>query len=330
MVGLVILTVSTNLFLALSHPETIIPNLASSSHADSFFATDKLTGLMSQLPFLIFAITAFGGMDTVSNLVDKMGNQKNKFSKAVLVGGGFILLFYFLDIMSWAAGSDYTHVRALTNQHLANLMYGLIDLLSRDLSKSLGLSKAAGDLVNQLYLRYTALTMFTAYVSLLATIGYAPLKVLLKALSADQSSARIFKKNRYDVASRVVYLQAGVVSLFVIFLSLGTPIVSQLYNQLTLMTNLSRSLPYLIVAISYPFFKAKFSEDYLTIIREKWLAKLLAVLVVLSITLAIGFEIYSTWLSDGIVSSLFLVIGPVLAALVADIIYTKTLRRKRL
>ena len=312
MIGLVALTVGTNLFLSLQYPDMIVPNLKTAATSQTFFQSSKLTGFLAQMPFLIFAITAFGGLDTVSSLAEKVGNQRHKFSKALLIGGGAVLILYFLDILSWSTGTDFTAIRGTSTTHLGNLMYGLISHLSTQISSN--------PLIHELYIRYTALTMFTAYLSLLATIGYAPLKVLLHAgepIFPDSFLAR----NQNGIHSKAVNLQALIIAIFVILISVGTPLVTTLYNQLTLMTNLSRSLPYLIVAAAYPFFKAKFSGDYLKLIKYNFLANYLALSVIATIFIAIVFEIYSVIISDGLVAGIFLLIGPVLFAILANYLY---------
>ncbi|MCH4168950.1 MAG: amino acid permease [Streptococcaceae bacterium] len=329
MVGLVCLTVFSNLVLAIRHPEQILPNLESSINSGSFFETQNLTGIFAQFPFFIFAITAFGGLDTVSSLVDKLGNQRNKFSKAVLLGGIFVLLFYFLDILSWAIGSNFAAVRELTNQHLGNLMYGLMALLSDEMSQSFDLSTDWANLLNQLYIRYTALTLFTAYIGLLATIGYAPLKVLISSTGSHFFHPSLLQKNRYGVLNRAINIQAVIISLFVFALSIGTPFISSMYNQLTLMTNLSRSLPYFLIALAYPFFKNNFQGNYFKIIQKKWQIRVIMCSVMLTISFAIGFEIYATWLGEGWLSVFFLLVGPIGAGLIANQLYQRKILKKQ-
>ncbi|GFH41735.1 glutamate/gamma-aminobutyrate family transporter YjeM [Lactococcus hodotermopsidis] len=313
MIGLLILTVGTNLILSLSHPDMILPNLKKAATSKTFFETTNLTGFISQLPFLIFAITAFGGLDTVSSLVEKVGNQHNKFSKALLAGGGIVLIFYFLAIVSWSMG---TTVTTNTQTHLGNLMYALMSQLARNIAPN-------SPLISELYVRYTALVMFTAYLALLATIGYAPLKVLLHAGNRQIFPDKLLKTNENGIHFKAVRAQAMIIGAFVLLVSVGTPLVTTLYNQLTLMTNLARSLPYLLVATAYPFFKEKFTSDYLKLVKHSAVARVLASSVVMTVLLAIGFEIYTTIVSNGVIATLFLIIGPLIFAILANYLYER-------
>jgi amino acid transporter len=319
--GLVVLTVGANFYLALSHPTAILPHLKMAATSQTFFETSNLTGFVSQLPFMIFAITAFGGLDTVSSIVEKVGNQKHQFSKAILAGGGLVLIFYFLNILSWSMGTDFANIHEGSQAHLGNLMYGLMAHLSDKFSSHW--------LLRELSVRYTALTMFVAYLALLATITYAPLKVLLHAGGGRIFPAALLERNQNAIHFKAVRIQALLIGGFVICISAGIPLVTTLYNHLTLMTNLSRSLPYLIVALAYPFFKAKFSAPYLTLIKQRRLINCLSFSVVSLVLIAIIFEIYTTMLSDGLVAGLFLGIGPIFFAILANILYEKNLKSVR-
>lgn len=208
-------------------------------------------------------------------------------------------------------------------------MYGLMALLSDEISQSFGLSVAHTNLLNQFYIRYTALTLFTAYIGLLATIGYAPLKVLISSTGSHFFHPSLLQKNRYGVLNRAINIQAGIISLFVFALSIGTPFISSLYNQLTLMTNLSRSLPYFLIALAYPYFKRNFQGDYLKIVQKNWQIKMIMSSVMLTIALAIGFEIYATWIDEGWLSVFFLLIGPIGAGLIANQLYQRKILKKQ-
>jgi amino acid transporter len=313
--GLLFLTLGANVFLAFCHPQAIWLNIKVASNSKTFFESANLTGLLSQLPFMIFAVTAFGGLDTVSNLVEKVGNQAHKFSKALLVSGGLVLIFYFFNILFWSMGTNFGTLHTSSQTHLGNLMYDLVAHLSGEISSQ--------PLLRELSVRYTALTLFTAYLALLATIGYAPLKVLLHAGDSLRFPSALYETNQNGIHFKAVRLQGLIIGCFIILLSVGLPLVTSLYNHLTLMTNLSRSLPYLVVAMAYPFFKTKFSGNYLKLIKPKLIVNCLAVSVITTLFSAISFEIYSSIQSSGVLAPLFLIIGPLLFAILANYLYER-------
>lgn len=70
MVGLLLLSTIGNLLLITKNPEQVIGNINHSLSVTSFFQGSS-NRLLSQLPFFIFSITAFGGLDTIASLADK-------------------------------------------------------------------------------------------------------------------------------------------------------------------------------------------------------------------------------------------------------------------
>lgn len=311
--GLVVLIVGLNLVLSFQHPEEILPHIKNAMTSNTFFETSNLTGFLAQLPFMIFAVTAFGGLDTVSSLVEKIGNQQHKFSKALLLSGGLVLVFYFLNIISLCIGTDFAAIHTSSQNHLGNLMYRLMAHLSGQVSTNA--------LFREICVRYTALMMFVSYLALLVTIGYAPLKVLLHASHRLVFPHQLLVRNKHGIHFKAVQMQALIIGGFIILVSIGMPFVNTLYNHLTLMTNVSRSLPYLIVACAYPFFKAKFSGEYLKLVHHKSAVKYLSLSVVVMVSVAIVFEIYATLISDGLIAGIFLIIGPLFFALLANYLY---------
>ena len=59
-------------------------------------------------------------------------------------------------------------------------MYGLMGSLANNISVSFGLSAAAQTFLYQAFIRYTAFTLFVAYIGLLSSITYTPLKSLIQ------------------------------------------------------------------------------------------------------------------------------------------------------
>ena len=78
--------------------------------APSFFKGTS-DSFLSQLPFFIFAITAFGGLDTIASLVDKSGEQRKKFPKALIISAVIIVVLYFGGIMLWSGANNLNVLR---------------------------------------------------------------------------------------------------------------------------------------------------------------------------------------------------------------------------
>ncbi|WP_429948810.1 hypothetical protein IGJ55_002705 [Enterococcus sp. AZ170] len=331
MTVLLVASLGGNLLLWITNRPDILPNLTASFKV---IPTDSSSeqSLVGQLSFLIFAITAFGGLDTIASLVDKTGKQKKQFPKLLIFSSFFVVSCYFLGILLWSGGTDLVRLKANNSIHLGNLMYELMEQLGYACGHALSLSAAHVQLLAQVLTRFTALTLLLSYISLLSTIFYLPIRTLVEGTPKHYWHPRLKQKNKHDMPIYALLIQGGLVSLFILGISLGSHYVVFLYNQLTLMTNLSRAIPYLLVALAYPAFKKKQLKDKpeTVLIHSNAYAVFLSRSVIISISLAIGFQLYQPLSQGNLLQSLTLLMGPLLFTLLAYFLYQRFHRRKEL
>ncbi len=323
MVGLLVLSAFSNSYLLLQHPASIRVHLQHSLEAPSFFsgAGNQFT---SQLPFFIFAITAFGGLDTVASLSNRTKDSRRLFPRGLIYSGGVIVLLYLGGILWWSGANDLTLLRQSDQMHLGNLMYGLMESLAKQVGISLQLNPSHQHLLQQFFIRYTAFTLFTAYLGLLSAIIYGPLKSLIQGTPAQLWSTQVKQLNPQAMPVKALQLQGLCLSVSILAITINQQGVGRLFNQLTYMTNVSRALPYFIVALSYPFFmKKQLLSDHDRFIRRPWVNRLLAISVCSCILLAIGFQIYEPLQNGQYLNALTLVLGPLLFGLAAAGLYRR-------
>ncbi|MFD2308219.1 amino acid permease [Enterococcus termitis] len=314
---LVVISLSSNLWLWLTNQPDILPNLTASFSAGKSPSASSQT-LTEQLSFLIFAITAFGGLDTIASLVDKTGEQKSRFPKLLIFSSILVVLCYFLGILLWSGGNNLAALKANDTIHLGNLMYELMEHLGYSVGQSLSLNTTHSQLLAQLFTRFTALTLLLSYISLLSTISYLPIRTLVEGTPEHYWHPRLKQKNKYDMPTNALLIQGGLISLFILGISFGSHYVVFLYNQLTLMTNISRAIPYLLVALAYPAFKKQSLNDPSShSIRSHFISYS----VIFSIILAISFQLYQPISKGEVMQSISLLIGPMLFTLIAYLLY---------
>lgn len=328
---LIVTSLGGNLLLWLTNRSDILPNLTAIFKGVEIDSSSEQT-LVRQLSFLIFAITAFGGLDTIASLVDKTGKQKKQFPKLLIYSSLFVVACYFLGILLWSGGTDLTSLKANHTIHLGNLMYELMENLGYACGQALSLSSAQSQLLAQLFTRFTALTLLLSYISLLSTIFYLPIRTLVEGTPNHYWHPRLRQTNKYDMPIYALLIQGILISLFILGISLGSQYVVFLYNQLTLMTNISRAIPYLLVALAYPAFKRKQLIDDPTsiLVQSPLVATLISSSVIFSIALAIGFQLYHPLSEGNLLQSFTLLIGPLLFALIAYLLYQRFHKRKEL
>ncbi|MCO7125188.1 glutamate/gamma-aminobutyrate family transporter YjeM [Sporolactobacillus shoreicorticis] len=275
-------------------------------------------GLFGNLGFFIFGITAFGGLDTVASLVDKTGTGKNKFPKAILIATFVIAGTYLSGIFLWGASANWHTLFANKDVSLGNAMYFLMQNLGEQVGQISGLSADKAALVGQVYLRITGLALFWAYVGLLVTISYAPLKAIIEGTPKSYWPKALTRKNKHNIVRNAVWVQAVLIIGLVLLVSFGNAKATSLYNNLTLMTNVSRSIPYLIVALSFPLFRRKRSTyELLTESQVPWASGTVSV----SIVAAIIFTVIQPITQARYLDSFFLIIGPIAFSLIALWLY---------
>ena len=200
-------------------------------------------------------------------------------------------------------------------------MYGVMEQLAKTLAASFQLSASHSYLLTQLFIRYTALTMGLAYLSLLSSISYGPLKSLLK------STPKIFwpkfsALNKNQMPENALWIQAILISLFIGLLSFSNTFLAELFNQLTYMTNVSRAIPYFIVAASFPFsLRKNVIQKESLIIKNNSLNYLFSISVCLCIFVAIAFQIYEPLKLGNYLNFSTLLLGPVFFGVLSHFIY---------
>lgn len=323
MIALLVLSLTSNTILVSHHLSEFGTNLHKSFLAASFFEGTQ-NNFASQLPFFIFAITAFGGLDTIASLSDRTKDSKKRFPKALLYSAGIIILLYIGGIILWSGANDLTVLRQTDQMHLGNLMYGLMGSLAKSVGATLHLSANGTQVLYQVYIRYTAFTLLAAYLGLLSSITFGPLKSLVLGTPKAIWPKKWTRLNAQHMPIRALWIQAFVVALCILALSLNSTVVANLFNQLTYMTNVSRALPYFVVAMSYPFFLRKkiVSKDQLLVTNPR-LNLFLALSVCACILFAIAFQVYQPLTTGSYRDALTLTAGPLFFAALSALWYRR-------
>ncbi|ECJ4459020.1 glutamate/gamma-aminobutyrate family transporter YjeM [Salmonella enterica subsp. enterica] len=129
--------------------------------------------------------------------------------------------------------------------------------------------------------------------------------------------------NANGMPATAMWLQCVLVSLFILLVSFGGDTASAFYNKLTLMANVSMTLPYLFLALAFPFFKARQDLERPFVLFKTKASTLVATgVVVLVVTFANVFTIIQPVIEAGDWdSALWMIGGPIFFSLLAMAIY---------
>ena len=122
-----------------------------------------------------------------------------------------------------------------------------------------------------------------------------------------------------------MYVQGMIVCILILFVSFGGDNASAFFNTLINMTNVAMTIPYMFLAIAFPFFKRKTHiHKPFQIYKSYGIALIATIIVTCSVGFANIFAIIEPALTkNNLMDTLFAVIGPVIFSLIAYILYTR-------
>lgn len=94
--------------------------------------------------------------------------------------------------------------------------------------------------------------------------------------------------NTAGMPANAMWMQCLLVCVFILLVSFGGDTASAFYNKLTLMANVSMTLPYLFLTLAFPFFKAKQGLERPFVIFKTRTSTLLATTVVVLVVAFAG------------------------------------------
>ncbi|HDG8263051.1 TPA: glutamate/gamma-aminobutyrate family transporter YjeM [Klebsiella aerogenes] len=274
---------------------------------------------LAMLSFVVFAIFAYGGIEAVGGLVDKTVKPEKNFAKGIIIAALVISIGYSLAIVLWGVSANWQQVLSNHSTNLGNITYVLMTSLGATLGQALHLSPQAAALTGVWFARITGLSMFLAYTGAFFTLSYSPLKAIIQGTPKALWPTMMTKVNANGMPANAMWLQCLLVSLFILLVSFGGDTASAFYNKLTLMANVSMTLPYLFLAIAFPFFKAKADLDRPFVMFKSRISTLLATtIVVLVVAFANIFTVIQPVMDSGDWNStLWMVGGPIFFSLLA-------------
>ena len=178
--------------------------------------------------------------------------------------------------------------------------------------------------VGSVVARLAGLAMFLALTGAFFTLIYAPLKQLIEGTPEKLWPGKLaVLKN--GMPTNAMYIQGIIVCILILFVSFGGDNASAFFNTLINMTNVAMTIPYMFLAIAFPFFKKKTHIHKPFEIYKSYGVALTATIIV---TCAVGFaNIFSiiepALIKNNITDTIFAAVGPIIFSLVAYILYMR-------
>lgn len=273
---------------------------------------------LALLSFVIYAVFAYAGTETMGGVTDSMDNPEKDFPKGLVISTMVIMVAYSLSIFLWGISANWHSVIGQGQVNLGNITYVLMNNLGVILGQSMHLSNAACLILGTSFARFAGLSMFMAYMGSFFILIYSPLKSFIMGSNPDFWPARMTKLNDKGMPSFAMWTQAVVVAVLIFFVTFGGSSAKKFYMILTNMGNISTSFPYLFLIGAFPFFKRRKDLNRpFEIFTNRWLTDMIVAIVMIVLIVGIGFTAVAPIMSHDYVTAFWTIIGPIFFGLVA-------------
>ncbi len=278
----------------------------------------------SLLSFLVFALFAYGGIEAVGGLVDQTENAEKTFPKGVLIAALVIAIGYSLGIFLTGIFVNWSHSLSGKDVNMANITYVVMNNLGYSLGNAFGMSDAISIQVGNWIARFVGLSMFLAYTGAFFTLSYAPLKQLIEGTPAKFWPGKMAQIDKNDMPINAMLIQTIIVAVMVLVIAMGGASAQAFFAILVNMTNVAMTLPYVFLSVAYIFFVRRENiEKPFTVFKNKTFAIFMGVVVTLVVGFANIFTIIEPAIEGDYVSTISMILGPLIFIIAALIIYAR-------
>ena len=276
------------------------------------------------ISFLVYAIFAYGGLETTSGVIDSVDKPEKTYPKALITVMILMTLFYLILITMCGISTNWHSVLGKSSVDLANCEYVLINNLGIEVGKAFGLGTAALG-IGKLFSHITALSDVLTGLGAAFVMIYSPVKSFVLGSDSRLLPKKVTKLNDKGMPANAMWLQALVVSLIMLFVAFGGKVATQFYTILTDMMNVSSSAPYLFLIAAFPFFKQKQNLDRpFVFYKNKKVVWTVTSIVWLVVAAGIVFTCVEPILSHDYMTAFWTAFGPIFFGVVGWILYKRS------
>lgn len=277
---------------------------------------------IAAVSFMVFSIFAFGGIEVIGGLVDKTENAEKTFPKGVTVAAIVISIGYAVGIFLCGIFTNWEAILSDPSIHMGNVAYVLMENLGFQLGQALGMTETVSATIGLWMSRYMGISMVLALTGAFFTLSYSPLKQLIEGTPAEMWPAKV-REIKNGMPINAMWIQCGVVIVFVVLVAFGGEGASAFFSKLILMTNVAMTIPYMFIAAAFPMFKGKDSiEKPFEIYKSRATAKIATVFCVVTVAFANLSTIIEPATKGDYASTAWMIGGPLFFTILALTIYS--------
>ncbi len=274
--------------------------------------------------FMVFSIFAFGGIEAVAGLSDKVNNPDKNFPKGIAFAAIIIAIGYAIGIFFIGVFTDWHKVLSGDNVNMGNVAYLVMQNLGYVFGKAIGLSEVAATHLGLITSRYMGISMVLALMGAFFTLIYSPLKQLIEGTPKEMWPGKMAEqKNGMPV--NAMWIQCILVVVFIALVSFGGKAAGAFFSKLILMTNVAMTIPYMFVAAAFVKFKSKKDiKRPFEVYKNKTVTLVATIVCVLTVAFANVSTILSPVMSGkNPQNTYWMIAGPLFFAIVALVMNSK-------
>lgn len=287
-------------------------------------ANPSFASPIAMISFVVYAIFAYAGMESMGGITDSMKNPKRDFPRGILISTLVIAVLYAFSIFLWGVSANWNEIVNSKNVNLGNITYVMMNNLGNTFGHQIGLSATASATMGEWFARFAGLDMFIVYTGSFFVLIYSPLKSFVMGTPKDFWPEHVTKLNKAGMPSNAMWYQAILVIVIILAISFGGSTAQAFYNILTLMGNVSTALPYLFLVGAYPFFNLnKNIEKPYLFFKNKALMWTVVSISFIVLTLSIIFTCVQPILDHQWNDAFWTIAGPIIFTIIAVILYKR-------
>ncbi|WP_283601474.1 glutamate/gamma-aminobutyrate family transporter YjeM [Ligilactobacillus aviarius] len=289
----------------------------------------QFTTPIAMISFIVYAIFAYGGMETMGGIMDSLDEPEKTFPRGILFATAIIAVGYALTIFMWGFSTNWRHVFGGGQVTLGNVTYVLMGNLGVAFGNAIGVSHHTALLFGSLMTRFTGFSILLAVIGSFFIMTYSPIKSFIMGSDPDLWPEKVTKLNKAGMPAFAMWIQAIVVCVFIFFISFGGSAASKFFTILTNMSNVSTTFPYLFLVGAFPFFKKlKDIDRPFEFFKNKFWTNLIVALCLIVLLGGILFTIIQPILVHQYSTAFWTAIGPIFFGAVALVFYEVSSRKR--
>lgn len=284
--------------------------------------------ISQMISFLIYAVYAYAGIEALGGISDKMKNSKRNFPIALAVSATLITAAYAMVIFLWSTSANWHEVFQKSGVNLGNTTYVLMSNLGYSIGNSLGINHRSAEALSFFFARFGSFTMLLSYLGSFFVIVYMPIKSFILGTPQKLWPKSLPKLNKFGMPANAMWWQAIIICILIGLTSFGNSTATAFYEILTLMDNVSSTLPYLFLVSAFIFFKQnkELKKPY-EIFKKKWNYIIIVIIVNTVLLMGVGSTIVDAIETNNYLNLFLELIGPVLFGFIGYCLYVLYERR---